>query len=175
MNASPSTPPLTPDPAHTGPDHADTGTADLGSEALMLLGRISRLNRLFTAAISPVLERELGLSTKDIMVFGAVARGHTQPGQISAMLGTPPPTTSRLLEHLTEAGYLERSGVPGDLRKCQMNLTEHGQQTRQKALAVLGDTVAQELVRARIPQERLHGTLEELRQLEVALGIKEYA
>lgn len=146
---------------------------ELGTEALKLMGRISRIHRRFYKIAGPVLEQELNIQLKELLVFGAIARGHTQPSQISAVLGTPPPTTSRLLDQLTEAGYLKREPVPGDLRRCHMELTEHGQQTRTRALALLSDTLGQELARLQVPEDQLRASLEQLDLLELSLGIKE--
>jgi DNA-binding MarR family transcriptional regulator len=145
--------------------------SDLGSAALLLTGRISRLNRRIHAIVGPVLERELGLQPREMLVFGAIVRGHTQPSQISSYIGTPPPTTSRLLDQLTEGGYLRRQNVPGDLRRFQMELTELGVQTRARALELLGAAMAQAL--QAVPQQQLLAALEQLSLLEQSLGTSE--
>lgn len=141
------------------------------SEALALLQRISRLNRRFSAVVAPALEQRLGLGIKELMVFGAIAKGRTHPGQISSVLGLPPPTTSRLLEHLTEAGYLRRDTVPGDLRRFRMELTEKGLQTREQALRLMAEALGREL--AGVPEQQLSDTITQLSLLELSLGITE--
>jgi DNA-binding MarR family transcriptional regulator len=149
---------------------AETDSA-FASEALALLQRISRLNRHFSAIVTPILEQRLGLGLKELMVFGAIARGHTHPGQISSVLGLPPPTTSRLLEGLIEVGYLRRDTVPGDLRRFRMELTDKGTQTREQALRLLGETLGREL--AGVPEQQLGDTIRQLSLLELSLGITE--
>lgn len=144
---------------------------DLTSVALALLGRISRLSRRFQAIVGPELEGQLGLQLKELMVLGAIAKGHTHPGQISSRLGLPPPTTSRLLEGLTEAGYLHRETVPGDLRRFRMQLTEEGARLRTLAHQVAGEALGHELELVPVPQ--LAVAIEQLSLLELSLGITE--
>lgn len=121
--------------------------------------------------MTPVLEQQLGLGVKELMVFGAIVKGHTHPGQISSLLGLPSPTTSRLLDQLTEAGYLRRETVPGDLRRFRMELTDKGMQTREQALRLLGETLAREL--SDVPAQQLADTVRQLSVLEFSLGITE--
>lgn len=141
------------------------------ADPMLLMQRLGRLYRALHALVQPQLEAQLGLHPKEMLVLAAVARGQTHPSGIGAQIGTPPPTTSRLLDRLTEAGLLERRADPADLRRFRMRLTPAGEQRLTAGRALVRETLTERL--QHVPQDQLEGAIFALEQLEQSAGLAE--
>lgn len=137
-------------------------------DTLVFMRRVGRLQRHLQVALQPHLERTLGLHPKEVQVLSAVANGQDSPSAISARLGSPPPSTSRLVDRLVDTGLLERHAHPDDLRRFRLVLTERGARILDEA---------RELARARldellggVPLEDLMEADRVLARLETHLG-----
>ena len=146
-------------------------TAAAEVDALALMRRVGRLYRALHAAVQPVLERALSLHPKEVQVLGAVAGGQTSPGQISARVGTPPPSTSRLLDRLVAAGLLERQADPDDLRRFRMRLTPEGVATLAAARSLTREALETRL--QAVSPASLRAVEQLLGDLEDQLGLQE--
>lgn len=142
-------------------------------DPLALMRRVGRLYRLLHATVQPRLEDALDLQPKEVQVLGAVAAGHTSPGRISARVGTPPPSTSRLIDGLVDGGLLERQADPDDLRRFVMRLTPRGVTALAAARTVARDALG--VLLQGVPAEDLQGADRALARLETPLGLREDA
>lgn len=137
-------------------------------DTLAFMRRVGRLYRHLHVALQPQLERTLALHPKEVQLLSAVAAGHDSPGAISARLGNPPPSTSRLIDRLVDAGLLERHGHPDDLRRFRLVLTERGAGILEEARA-LARTRLNELLGG-VPADELAEADRVLARLETRLG-----
>ncbi|PYE55699.1 MarR family winged helix-turn-helix transcriptional regulator [Deinococcus yavapaiensis] len=137
-------------------------------DSLAFMRRVGRLYRHLHVALQPRLEQTLGLHPKEVQALSAVALGQDSPSAISARLGSPPPSTSRLIDRLVEANLLERHGHPDDLRRFRLVLTERGAHTLEEARA-LARTRLNELLGG-VPTEELADADRALARLETRLG-----
>ncbi|ADV65877.1 MarR family winged helix-turn-helix transcriptional regulator [Deinococcus maricopensis] len=140
-------------------------------DPLTLMRRFGRLYRLLHATAQPHLEQAVGLHTKELQVLSAISAGQTSPSQISARVGTPPPSTSRLIDTLVSAGHVERRGDPNDLRRFQLTLTEQGARTLTEARAVIRTALAD--LFAGVPADDLRDVDQSITRLQTQLGLQE--
>ncbi len=135
---------------------------------LGLVGRMRRLARACSLLVQPTLTRELGLRSGELLALLAIDEGHAYPSTIGAVLGTPLPTTSRLLDGLVARGHIERQMDPSDLRRHRMHLTGKGQQALHAARQIIRQELEPRLDLPAGELERLDGALH---RLEAGLGL----
>ena len=78
-----------------------------------------------------------GLSLAHYRVLSAVAAGDERASRVAARLALGKPTVSASVEALCSRGLLVRSGVSGDQRAVQLNLTEDGRRLVEEAEAAM--------------------------------------
>lgn len=72
------------------------------------------------------IARSLGLNVVDLQTFGLISR-HGEPltpGEVTARTGLPASTTTRVLDRLEHAGFIQRGTDPADRRKVTIAATE---------------------------------------------------
>lgn len=112
-------------------------------ELYTLVRQTLRLARRFQQALDEPLERELGLSIKELLVLAAVMDGADTPGAVAERQALPAPTVTRLVSRLAEQGLLERASDPADLRRFRLRLTPAGEAARTR-IQMLGPQIAQD-------------------------------
>ncbi|WP_299276246.1 helix-turn-helix domain-containing protein [uncultured Georgenia sp.] len=65
------------------------------------------------------IARSLGMNVVDWQAFGVIVRSgrHLTAGEISALTQLPTSTTTRVLDRLERAGFVERTSDPADRRR----------------------------------------------------------
>ncbi|GGJ38840.1 MarR family winged helix-turn-helix transcriptional regulator [Deinococcus roseus] len=139
-------------------------------DPVTLIRHINGVSRAIQALVGPVLEKELSLHYKELLVLRVVSGGLQHPGQISEHLSLPAPTTTRLLDSLIEAGHLRRELDPQDRRKLQIHLTDQGRSTLQTALN-LARTLIQDKFNP-VPSDFITEAIGTLQKLEDYLGME---
>lgn len=72
------------------------------------------------------IARSLGLNVVDLQTFGLISR-HAEPltpGEVTARTGLPASTTTRVLDRLEQAGFIQRGTDPADRRKVTITAIE---------------------------------------------------
>lgn len=132
-----------------------------------------RASRRIHAVLDDPLEKQLGLSFNEISLLRLVDEGVQNPGDIARELALPAPTVSRLLNHLSEHGLIERSMDAQNLRRVRLSLTEAGRKTRAEFRQAATGLIEANF--ARIPKPLLQQALEALTALEPHLREAQYA
>lgn len=137
------------------------------------ISALLRASRRVHAVLDDPLEKQLGLSFNEISLLRLIDEGAQNPGDIARELALPAPTVSRMLNHLSERGLLERSMDTHNLRRVRLSLTEAGRKTRaefrQTATGLIEANFSQ------IPKAVLQQALEALTALEPHLREAQYA
>ncbi|MEM6394327.1 MAG: MarR family winged helix-turn-helix transcriptional regulator [Planctomycetota bacterium] len=119
--------------------------------------------QLFTlmAAMQSVLQQAqpalagLGMDAKSLFVLLLVDY-HPSPAELADALVLPRPTVTTLIKKMETAGYLERRGVPGDLRRFHLAVTSAGIKARTQGVDVLDKIHGQRLAKlGRADQRKL--------------------
>lgn len=85
---------------------------------------VARLNRRLRQ------ERESDLTPTQLSTLGTIRHlGQPSPSQIAARERVSAPSITRTLNHLVEAGLVERTDDPDDGRRCRMALSDLGEKT----------------------------------------------
>src|SRR5690606_41846168 len=68
------------------------------------------------------IARSLGMNVVDWQAFGVIVRSgrHLTAGEISALTQLPTSTTTRVLDRLERAGFVERTSDPADRRRVDV-------------------------------------------------------
>jgi DNA-binding MarR family transcriptional regulator len=92
-------------------------------------------SRGFAAALEPV-----GIDPREFLLlrFVAVSEGQSQQA-LAERLGIPPSRMVAMVDHLEEAGLLERRPDPDDRRVRNLHLTRKGRSTLERAFKVAID------------------------------------
>lgn len=98
-----------------------------------------------TTRLRAAVDRELaplGLTHAQYTLLASLygfSRGGAQPSQreLAGWTGLEPIFVSKLARALEQAGLIERTGHPADLRAVQLRLTGHGAAVAQRAIAVV--------------------------------------
>lgn len=112
-------------------------------ELYTLVRQTLRLARRFQQTLDEPLERELGLSIKELLVLAAVMDGAHTPGAVAERQALPAPTVTRIVSRLAEQGLLERASDPADLRRFRLRLTPAGEAARAR-IRTLGPQIVQD-------------------------------
>ena len=104
---------------------------DLSAELSALLGRLIRLLR--REAPAPVGPGSLGA------LVTLNRDGPMRLGDLAAREGVAPPTLSRMIAGLEDAGYVSRRPDPGDRRAVRVSLTDDGSRVVAEAVEACAD------------------------------------
>lgn len=127
------------------PHAADADTADLAARVRLAVGRLSR--RLARGDGHGFSQGQLSA------VVTVEAHGPLTLGELASREGVAPPTVTRLVQGLTEAGLLTRQSDPADRRASLVTVSRQG---RELLARLRGERTAQLACRlaALSPEER---------------------
>lgn len=78
--------------------------------------------------MNPLLEETYGLNFKDFLVLAAIDKGVHYPTKLAERLKLPKDMTSRILQTLLKAGFVERAIDAHDSRRTRLETTPKGQE-----------------------------------------------
>ena len=143
------------------------------SPLLSTITALVRLSRRVHAVLDGPLEKQLGLSFNEISLLRLIDEGAENPGDLARGLSLPAPTVSRMLNHLSELGLVERSLDTENLRRVRLSLTPAGRKTRAEIRRVAYGLIKENF--GGIPTPVLQQALEALLALEPHLWEAQYA
>ena len=110
---------------------------ELGDQTGYLLSRAGMASRaMFARGLAP-----LGISPRDFGVLKVIhGQGPMTQQSVGAALGVDPSTTVTIVDHLEQAGLLERRRHPTDRRANALYLTPAGKRTLTRAGGVVDRT-----------------------------------
>jgi len=140
----------------------DAATDDLPRRLQRVLGRLAR-----------ILRREVpsALGPGSLSVLATLAvEGPLRPSDLAAREGVRPPTMTRMLTVLEDAGLVARTADPADRRASLIEMTPSGEQTLLATRSARADQLARRIERLGPEQRRALAealpVLEELTALE---------
>jgi DNA-binding MarR family transcriptional regulator len=77
-------------------------------------------------AVPAVVARNAGLSTSELHSLRHLIRGPLGPVELAKLLGVTSAASSGVVDRLTSRGHAERRSHPGDGRRTEVVITEHG-------------------------------------------------
>ena len=121
-------------------------------------------------AVPAVVARNAGLSTSELHSLRHLIRGPVGPVELAKLLGVTSAASSGVVDRLTSHGHAERRSHPGDKRRTEVVITDHGRaevlarlRPMFEALAALDATLSDD---ERIVVERyLRGAISAIRSL----------
>jgi DNA-binding MarR family transcriptional regulator len=117
-------PPPTPTPVRTAVGHGDHNAEELASRLRLGINRLHRLLRQESLA---------GLSPAQASALGAVNRlGSPTLGGLAAIEQVQPPTMTRIVATLTDAGMVTRITDDADRRSARVRITPNGRRTLER-------------------------------------------
>lgn len=66
------------------------------------------------------------LTLTEMGVLGRIDRGQTLPSTIARALALDPARVTRITDHLSALGYIQREADPDDRRRCPLRITDRG-------------------------------------------------
>jgi DNA-binding MarR family transcriptional regulator len=121
-------------PSHPEPSSATTtepADGDLAADLSLLMGTLIRMLR--REAPTPV-------GPGSLAALATLSRsGPMRLGDLALREGVAPPTLTRMIAGLEEAGYVSRRPDPGDRRAVRVSLTDEGAQVVAAATAARAD------------------------------------
>ncbi|SEJ78429.1 DNA-binding transcriptional regulator, MarR family [Deinococcus reticulitermitis] len=132
-----------------------------------------RLSRQFRQTLDEPFVQALGLNTKELLVLAAIMDGAQTPGRVAARQQLPAPTVTRIVTKLVAADLVQRVPDPGDLRRCELQLTDQGKAVRSQVRGMGQDIVQAHF--GQLPPETVRSALHALRELQGALEARENA
>ncbi|HEX2863070.1 MAG TPA: MarR family winged helix-turn-helix transcriptional regulator [Deinococcales bacterium] len=133
---------------------------EIASEPQRFMVASWRLYRGFLNTAASRLDRQLGLSVREVFVLKRISSGLRHPGQLGEALDLPSHTTSRVLDPLVKAGLIKRVLDEGDARRVLLSLTPEGEERLSAAATEWEDEAARLL--ERLPAERRAAFLADL-------------
>jgi DNA-binding MarR family transcriptional regulator len=124
--------------------HAASSERDDDSPVTYALSAAARMMRTRTASL---LAAEGLFAGQDVLLLTLGSEKSLEVGEMADRLGVRPPTVSKTLTRLAEAGLVSRSSVSGDKRRVAARVTTKG---RAKLDRIAG-------IRSRVERELLSG------------------
>lgn len=87
-----------------------------------------RIGRAIYEHMNPLLEKTYGLNYRDFLVLAAIGRGVHYPTELAERLKLPRDMTSRVLQTLLRAGFVERAIDAHDSRRTRLEVTPTGKE-----------------------------------------------
>lgn len=113
-----------PTPVRTAVDDGDQDAVELASRLRLAINRLHRLLRQESLA---------GLSPAQASALGAVNRlGSPTLGELAAIEQVQPPTMTRIVATLTDAGMVTRITDADDRRSARVRITPNGRRTLER-------------------------------------------
>jgi DNA-binding MarR family transcriptional regulator len=101
----------------------------------LLMTGVWRLLSTVTVEAAPALDA-LGLQPRQFYVLSSID-AHPSPSALARATQSPPATVTSALKALEARGFVERSSVPGDLRRFAIRLTPTGRAALARGEAAL--------------------------------------
>lgn len=138
-----------------------------------VIAAVLKASRRIHAVLDDPMEKQLGLSYTEISLLRLLDEGAETPSDLARELALPAPTVSRILNHLSDRGLVERTLDPENLRRVRLSLTQEGRKTRTKTRQAATQLI--EAYFGDIPEEVLSQALNALSTLEPYLREAQYA
>ena len=152
-------------PADTASLHAICGIDD---DRITAFGLLHEAHRRIAQTLDRSLREQVGIGDvpfEVVLRIGRSPEGRLMMSELATQLGLTSGGVTRLVDRVTEAGFVERTACPGDRRVQWVVLTPAGRDLLERALAVHLDDLQRELIERLDPDELevLEDALDKLR------------
>lgn len=152
-------------PSGTASLHAICGIDD---DRITAFGLLHEAHRRISQTLDRSLRERVGIGDvpfEVVLRIGRSPEGRLMMSELATQLGLTSGGVTRLVDRVTEAGYVERTACPSDRRVQWVVLTPAGRELLERALAVHLDDLQRELVDRLTPEEleALTSALDKLR------------
>ncbi len=133
--------------AYPSESHNEQAMAPEREEETPVTDALSAAARMMRTRTASLLAAEGLFAGQDVLLLTLGSEKSLEVGEMADRLGVRPPTVSKTLTRLTEAGLVSRSSVSGDKRRVAAKVTAKG---RAKLDRIAG-------IRSRVERELLSG------------------
>lgn len=124
-----------------------------------------RIGRTVNEHLNGLLLERYDLNLKDFLVLATIDRGAAYPTEVSERLKLPKDMTSRILQTLLKAGFIERAIDDKDSRRTRLETTQAGRTVHQEVHAQMENLLEPLLAQLAVDNEPFLTSLESLNDL----------